>query len=119
MLGHIPNNILIPHPFLQYLTRQLHKVLLHRCATKSLYSSLRGHMMHNMSKLMKECHHLLMLQQRWVVFRWLSKVGDHGCDGSFEVTVYDRSGKNGEDASVPVLKVSRVKVQVEVAQDRS
>ncbi len=70
---------------MQHLARAFNSVALNTCAGKTHKTRLagaatctRGNAVHYVSELVKECHHLAVVQQRGLIRRWFGKVAQHG-----------------------------------------
>jgi hypothetical protein len=76
--------------------------------------SLSAQVMHNMSKLMEEGHHILMRQEGWLLSGWFIKACDHYNDWLMDLSTEIGSLDQLGDRCVPHLVVSRIQVKIEV-----
>jgi hypothetical protein len=108
VLGHPLHDGLVPHPVLKHLGGQFDEVSLYTRDRETSIVCLIAHVVHDVAKLMEKCYNVIMAQQRWLLFRWLSKVGDHGHHWKIDLILNSGSGHDARHLSMTLLESSGV-----------
>mmetsp|Transcript_3417 Transcript_3417/g.10606 ORF Transcript_3417/g.10606 Transcript_3417/m.10606 type:complete len:216 (-) Transcript_3417:1083-1730(-) len=111
-------NRFIPAPVLEHLRGTFDEVAFHCSTMETRVLDLGTYTMHHVTKLMEECDHFIVTQQRGTILGRFAKVAHHGCDGTLAGSIRElTAGLQREGCGVTVLALTREQIQVEVTQE--